>query len=176
MYRNNYTDELSDLLFSVGNNNLNFIDLKNEIKLLIEKGADVNATRYYSGYDEEGNYIEGRQLFLSYISNSLAHFLNKNIELFERYAQIIEILILNGAKINFRNHDDYTPLDYLLMCEPIIGVNQSTYRLCKIMLTSLNKKEMNDYLLLYKHPETFIMLESALKVFGKYEEHMQYMF
>ena len=166
------TEDLLNAVYKIENNKYSFLEIKSEIIMLIENSNDVKYGEYY--YDSYSDAGWSHPL-LSYVCYKIMHNSMDDTKRFEQYSQIAEILILNGANVGIKDAMGYTSLDYLLMCDKN-GVNVSTYRLCMIMITSLSKKNMNHYLLHCKNDNTFPMLENLLKIFGKYDKHIEYMF
>jgi hypothetical protein len=58
----------------------------------------------------------------------------------------------------------------------IEGINQNTYRLAKLMITSLSSEKLKFYLQHNRKESTFIGLQNILKVFDKYDSYIEYMF
>lgn len=170
------TEKLSELLYDA-NPTINVDKALLEAKSLISQGADVN--------DE----ISFDDFSLSSLALVCRNFSTEFDKLREFNIKVAEELVLAGAKINEHCYywydnsikddydlEDYTPLDYLILEGGQYGLNQDTYRLAKIMITSLSKKEMKDYLKKFRHPDTFHGLVNIFKQFGLYDEHIEYMF
>jgi len=173
MVNQNYTDLLLETVDNMFNKNIIFIDFLNELETLIKKGADVNSRRYY--YDDI-NELEGNMPLLNFVCSYMNPEIENETISFERSSQVAEILILNGASIGVKDDYGYTAFDYMLRYDKTNKINQSTYRLFTVMITSLTENQMNEYLLHNKNEETFSMLQNVFKVFDKYDKHIQYMF
>lgn len=166
-----YTDCLVDIITNTNTSGNYQIELI-KIKELIALGADVD----YEFKDEDYNN--------SLLSLVCANFQSDKECLVSFNFEVAELLILGGAKINvaydiydeeFEIENKFTPLDYLILKGGEYGLTQDTYRLAKIMITSLSKKEMKHYLYNYRNKMTFKGLVNIFQEFGIYEEHMEYM-
>lgn len=152
-----------------------------EIDILIKKGACVNSGCYLNSYNDD------KVSLLLYVSSRLN---SNDYEIGSFYFKVAELLILNGASINEKIEDklyskdtmeykndefQFTPFDYIIIRGGDCGLNLDTYRLAKITITSLSKKDMNKYLFHHKKDETILGLTNILKEFGKFEQHLEYL-
>ncbi len=136
------------------------------IQVLLDNGANPNNLSYW---DEDMDEVE---TLLSYvIMKTFCHDRN-----FSFYSQVAELFINAGADITNIVESKYTALDHLILNGGTNGINQDTYRLAKLMITSLSNDKMKFYLLHHRKEETFIGLQNILKAFNKYDVHIEYMF
>lgn len=160
-------------------------DIK-EIEKLISDGADVNYIDYFS---KHCHYEE------PLLSMVIKHINSSDEKIGCYYRDVSELLITNGADVNLfggwcdyceidlgEKCDDefcgacnkYTPLDWLILQGGEHGINQNTYRLAKIMITSLPDKELVKYYRNHCKPQTKNGLINILKEFNKYDKLKQY--
>ncbi len=157
-------EELVELIFNTYENKDNL----NEIEELIEDGANINYV-FYNKYSECAETM---------LSSAIRRMYNKNTDkIIEYYTEVAEILLSYGATFNFRDNDcGCTALDYLILEGGEHGLNQNTYRLAKIMITSLNEEQTKSYLRQFRNQETFNGLINIFKEFNRYYKYLQYMF
>jgi ankyrin repeat protein len=99
------------------------------IKLLLNKGANVNAEREYE-IEEEGYEINGTTpLMLALESNKELKYNDNDL------MKIVKLLLDNGANVNYIDYDDHTPLVYAIEYAPI--------EVIKIILDKTNDELVN---------------------------------
>lgn len=136
------------------------------IRVLLDDGANPDNLTYWDDNMDEDETL------LSYVI--IATFADDRY--FSFYSQVAELFISAGADITYISESKYTALDHLILSGGKNGINQDTYRLAKLMITSLSDKKMKYYLLHHRKEETFIGLQNILKAFNKYDNHIEYMF
>jgi len=139
--------------------------LKN-IQVLLDNGANPNNLIYWD------KYMDNEETLLSYVVIKI-FWNDKN---FSFYSQVAELFIQAGADITDITESKFTALDYLILNGGIEGINQNTYRLAKLMITSLSSEKLKFYLQHNRKESTFIGLQNILKVFDKYDSYIEYMF
>ena len=160
-------DQLYNLIFLTNEDKNNL----KKIEKLILNGADVNNAIF----DKHTGCME---VILSIVIDNLHN--SSSGKITDYYANVAELLLKHGARVDSVDDDPdcdcLSALDNLILLGGKYGLNQNTYRLAKIMITSLNDKDMKHYLIHHRNLKTFTGLQNILKEFCRYDKYIEYMF
>ena len=165
MYSNKTKEqELLEFIFDTDENKDNL----KQIEQLIRETDNIDYG-YYSKFTE---CIE------TMLSTAIIRMSNSNTgKIVDYYAEVAEMLLSHGASFHFCDDDcGYTALDHLILQGGKHGLNQNTYRLAKIMITSLNEEQTRSYLRQFRNQETFNGLIKIFQEFNRYDKYLEYMF